>query len=133
MPPPPGPVGPYTVQARIAAAHATAASAAETDWARIARLYEWLALVAPGPVVELNRAAAVAMSEGPERGLELIGEIEGLEDYGPLHAARGELLRRLERGPEAAASFERALELSANPVERRFIERRIAELSAGSR
>jgi RNA polymerase sigma-70 factor (ECF subfamily) len=128
-----GPAGPYTVQARIAAAHATAASAAETNWARIARLYEWLALVAPGPVVELNRAAAVAMSEGPERGLELIGEIEGLEDYGPLHAARGDLLRRLERGPEAAASFERALELSSIPVEGRVFGRRIAELSAGSR
>jgi len=128
-----GPAGPYIVQARIAAAHATAPSAERTDWARIARLYEWLARVAPGPVVELNRAAAVAMSEGPERGLELIGAIEGLDDYGPLHAARGDLLRRLGRGPEAAASFQRALELSANPVERRFIERRVAALSAGSR
>jgi RNA polymerase sigma-70 factor (ECF subfamily) len=84
-------------------------------------------------VVELNRAAAVAMSEGPESGLELIDAIDGLEGYGPLHAARGDLLRRLDRGPEAVSAFERALELSTNPVERRFIERRIAELSAGSR
>ena len=129
-----GPVGPYTVQARIAAAHATAASAEETDWARIARLYEWLARVAPGPVVELNRAAAVAMSEGPERGLELIGEIEGLDGLRaaarrPRRPAAPARARAARRRP----AFERALELSSNPVERRFIERRIAELSAGSR
>jgi RNA polymerase sigma-70 factor (ECF subfamily) len=123
-----GPVGPYTIQARIAAAHATAPSAEETDWTRIARLYEWLERVSPGPVVELNRAAAVAMSEGPERGLELIDAVEGIDEYGPLHAARADLLRRLGRDREAAAAFERALELSANPAERRFIERRIGEL-----
>jgi RNA polymerase sigma-70 factor (ECF subfamily) len=128
-----GPVGPYTVQARIAAAHAAAAGAEQTDWARIARLYEWLARVAPGPVVELNRAAAVAMSEGPERGLELIEAIEGLDDYAPLHASRADLLRRLGRDGEATAAYERALELSANPVERRFLERRIGELSPRSR
>jgi RNA polymerase sigma-70 factor, ECF subfamily len=127
-----GPAGPYTVQARISAAHAAAASADETDWPRIVRLYEWLELVSPGPVVELNRAAAVAMSEGPERGLELIDAIEGIEDYGPLHAARADLLRRLGRDREAAAAFERALELSANPAERRFLERRIGELSPRS-
>ncbi len=128
-----GPVGPYTIQARIAAAHATSPSAEETDWARIARLYEWLERVSPGPVVELNRAAAVAMNEGPERGLELIDAIEGIDDYGPLHAARADLLRRLGRDREAAAAFERALELSANPAERRFLERRIGELSPRSR
>jgi RNA polymerase sigma-70 factor, ECF subfamily len=128
-----GPVGPYTVQARIAAAHASAATPAETDWARIARLYEWLARVSPGPVVELNRAAAVAMSEGPERGLELIDSVEGLDGYGPLHAAQGDLLRRLGRDGEAAAAFSRALELSANPAERRLLERRLAELGASSR
>jgi RNA polymerase sigma-70 factor, ECF subfamily len=128
-----GPVGPHTVQARIAAGHAVAAAAEQTDWARIARLYEWLARVAPGPVVELNRAAAVAMSEGPERGLELIEAIEGLDDYAPLHASRADLLRRLGRDREAAAVYERALELSANPVERRFLERRIGELSPRSR
>ena len=81
-----------------------AATAAETDWARIVRLYEWLARVAPGPVVELNRAAAVAMSEGPQRGLELIEEIEGLDGYQQLHAASADLLRRLGREDEAAES-----------------------------
>jgi RNA polymerase sigma-70 factor (ECF subfamily) len=118
------------VQARIAAAHAVAAAAEQTDWARIARLYEWLAHRAPGPVVELNRAAAVAMSEGPERGLDLIEAIEGLDGYAPFHASRADLLRRIGgRDREAAAAYERALELSANPIERRFLERRIGELS----
>ncbi|HWC09551.1 MAG TPA: sigma-70 family RNA polymerase sigma factor [Solirubrobacterales bacterium] len=124
-----GPVGPYTVQARIAAAHATAASAADTDWARIVRLYEWLSKVSPGPVVELNRAAAIAMAEGPGRGLKLIDALEGLDDYQPLHAARADLLRRLGRDAEAMAAYERALRLSANPAERRYIEARIAESS----
>ena len=123
-----GPVGPYTVQARIAAAHATAASPADTDWARIVRLYEWLSKVSPSPVVELNRAAAVAMAEGPERGLELIDAIEGIDEYQPLHAARADLLRRLGRDAEAAAAYERTLALSENPTERRFIEARTAEL-----
>jgi RNA polymerase sigma-70 factor, ECF subfamily len=124
-----GPVGPYTVQARIAAVHAAAPLAAETDWAKVVRLYEWLAALAPGPVVELNRAAAVAMSEGPERGLELIDAVEGLDGYGPLHAARGDLLARLGRDREAGAAFERALGLSANPAERRFLEGRIEALA----
>ena len=128
-----GPVGPYTIQARIAAAHARAAEAADTDWARIARLYAWLATVSPGPVVDLNRAAAIAMDEGPERGLELIDGIEGLEAYGPLHAARGDLLRRLGREEEAAAAFSQALELSGNEVERRFLERRLAQVGRGLR
>ncbi|HEY5977278.1 MAG TPA: RNA polymerase sigma factor [Solirubrobacterales bacterium] len=123
-----GPVGPYTVQARIAAAHATAPSAADTDWVKITRLYEWLAAVAPGPVVELNRAAAVAMSEGPGRGLELIDAVEGLDEYGPMHAARADLLSRLGRDREAVAAFEHALGLSANPAERRYLEGRIAAL-----
>ncbi len=124
-----GPVGPYTVQARIAAAHASAAHVEDTDWARIVRLYEWLAVLTPSPVVELNRAAALAMSEGPERGLALIDAIEGLDDYQPLHAARADLLRRLGRDAEAGAAYARALELSTNPVERRFIEARLAETS----
>jgi RNA polymerase sigma-70 factor (ECF subfamily) len=124
-----GPGGPYTLQARIAAVHAEAADAAETDWARIARLYAWHMEVAPSPVVELNRAVAVAMSEGPERGLELIDAIEGLDGYQPLHAARADLLRRLGRLGEAAESYRLALELTANPVERRFIERRLAQAS----
>ncbi len=122
-----GPIGPYVVQARIAAAHAAAKRPEDTDWERIVRLYGWLEKVSPSPVVALNRAAAVAMSEGPERGLELIAEIEGIDDYQPLHAARADLLRRLGRNPEAAAAYQRSLELSANPVERRYIEARIAE------
>jgi RNA polymerase sigma-70 factor (ECF subfamily) len=124
-----GPAGPYTVQARIAAVHAEAANASETDWPRIARLYAWLAELAPGPVVELNRAVAVAMCEGPERGLELIEAIDGLDGYQPLHAARADLLRRLDRSEEAAAAYRRALELAANPVERRFLERRLDQAS----
>ena len=122
-----GPVGPYTVQARIAAAHAAAPSSEQTDWARIVRLYEWLAKVSPSPVVELNRAAAVAMSEGPVRGLELIDAIEGIDDYQPLHAARADLLRRLGQDAKAATAYKRALELTQNPTECRFIETRLAE------
>jgi RNA polymerase sigma-70 factor (ECF subfamily) len=124
-----GPGGPYTVQARIAAVHAEATSAAETDWPRIARLYAWLAEVAPGPVVELNRAVAVAMCEGPQRGLDLVEAIEGLDDYLLLHTARADLLRRLDRPREAAEAYRRALELEPNPGERRFIERRLAQTS----
>jgi RNA polymerase sigma-70 factor (ECF subfamily) len=123
-----GPAGPYTVQARIAAVHAEAASAAETDWDRIARLYEWLAEVAPGPVVELNRAVALAMRDGPEVGLAAIDAIEGLDDYQPLHGARAELLRRLDRDAEATEAYERALTLASNPVERRFLERRLGAI-----
>ncbi len=124
-----GPAGPYTVQARIAAVHAEAGIEAETDWERIVRLYAWHLEIAPSPVVELNRAVAVAMCEGPERGLELIGEIDGLDGYQPLHAARAELLRRLGRSGEAAESYRLALALTANPVERRFIEQRLAQAS----
>jgi RNA polymerase sigma-70 factor (ECF subfamily) len=124
-----GPSGPYTIQARIAAVHAEAQTAAETDWARIARLYAWHLELAPTPVVELNHAVAVAMSEGPEQGLELIEAIESLDGYQPLYSARAALLRRLGREAEAADSYRRALELTANPVERRFIERRLAQAS----
>ena len=89
-----GPQGPYTVQAAIAAEHARAATAAETDWPRIARLYRWLAEFDPSPVVELNRAVAVAESQGPDAGLEIIGSIDGLDAYQPLHVARADFLRR---------------------------------------
>jgi RNA polymerase sigma-70 factor, ECF subfamily len=128
-----GPVGPYTVQARIAATHARAARPEQTDWARIVRLYEWLERVAPGPVVELNRAAAVAMSEGPQEGLALIGEIEGLDGYRPLHSARAELLCRLGRDEEAAVAYARALEIPGNEVESAYVERRLAELRVRAR
>jgi RNA polymerase sigma-70 factor (ECF subfamily) len=124
-----GPAGPYTVQARIAAEHARAGSAAETDWPRIARLYLWLAEFSPSPVVELNRAAAVAEADGPAAGLAIIDAIEGLDDYQPYHAARAELLRREGEESRAAAAYERAVELSSNPVQRSFLERRRAELA----
>ena len=122
-----GPVGPYTVQARIAAAHARVERPGDTDWARIVRLYEWLERMAPGPVVALNKAAAVAMSEGPERGLALIDSIEGLDGYRPLHSARGDLLRRLGRDAEAAEAFARALEIPGNEVETAYLEAQLAE------
>jgi RNA polymerase sigma-70 factor (ECF subfamily) len=124
-----GPAGPYTVQARIAAVHAEAPSAAETDWDRIVRLYEWHAEIAPSPIVDLNRAVAVAMRDGPEIGLGLIDAIDGLEDYHPLHSARADLLRRLGHDREAATAYERALTLAPNPVERRFLEQRLAQAS----
>ncbi len=124
-----GPAGPYTVQAAIAAEHARAATAAETDWARIARLYLWLGEFTPSPVVELNRAVAVAESEGPGAGLAIIDAIEGIDEYQPLHAARAELLRRSGDGPGAVAAYGRAIELSANPVQRSFLEGRLAEVA----
>ena len=126
-----GPVGPYTVQARIAATHARAERPGDTDWARIVRLYEWLERVAPSPVVELNRAAAVAMNEGPERGLKLIDAIDGLDEYRPLHAARGDLMRRLGRDSEAADAFARALAIPGNEVETAYLEAQLAEAEAG--
>jgi RNA polymerase sigma-70 factor (ECF subfamily) len=122
------PPGPYVLQALVAAEHATAPDAAHTNWARIRHLYDWLALVQPSPVIELNRAVAIAMARGPERGLEAIDRIEGLDGYRHLHSARADLLRRLGRRDEATAAYRRALELTGNPIERRFLERRLAEL-----
>jgi RNA polymerase sigma-70 factor (ECF subfamily) len=126
-----GPSGPYTVQAAIAAEHARAARPADTDWPRIVSLYELLARAQPSPVIELNRAAAVAMAEGPERGLELMDDpelAEQLADYQPFWSARADLLRRAGRRREAEDAYRRALDLAANPVERRFLERRLTEL-----
>jgi RNA polymerase sigma-70 factor (ECF subfamily) len=120
--------GTYSLQAEIAAVHAHADDPDETDWPRIVELYGELVALAPSPVVELNRAAAIAMAEGPERGLTLIDRIEGLDDYYLLHAARADLLRRDGRPEEAAASYRRALQLATNPVERSFFERRLAEV-----
>src|SRR5882762_829603 len=125
------PPGPYALQAAIAAVHAQAPTAAATDWGQIAALYGALARVHPTPVVELNRAVAVAMSGGLERGLALVdgldqrGELTG---YHLLSAARAELLRRLGRHAEAAASYRRALELVSNDAERRHLERRLREV-----
>jgi RNA polymerase sigma-70 factor, ECF subfamily len=116
--------GPYQLQAAIAAVHSEDIS----DWDAIAALYGRLAQLAPSPIVELNRAVAVAMTAGPDEGLELIDRIEGLDDYHLLHAARADLLRRLDRRDEAAGAYRRALELGPNPVERAFLERRLAEV-----
>ena len=126
-----GRFGPYTLQAAIAAVHAQAPSAQATDWGRIVDLYELLAQVAPSPVVDLNHAVAVAMRDGPARGLALIEAILGrgeLEDYYLAHAARADLCRRLQRTADARASYRRALELTRQEPERRFLEHRLAEL-----
>jgi RNA polymerase sigma-70 factor (ECF subfamily) len=127
-----GAPGPYVLQAAIAAEHAHASRPDETDWSKIASLYELLARAQPSPVIELNRAAAVAMAEGPDRGLELMEDgalDQDLADYLPFWSARGDLLRRARRPGEARDAYSRALELATNPVERRFLERRRSELS----
>ena len=123
--------GPYTLQASIAAVHAEAPSAAATDWAQIVGLYDVLARVDPSPVVALNRAAAVAMRDGPAAGLTLIDDILArgeLRDYHLAHSARADLCRRLGRTAEARAAYERALSLTRQEPERRFLEGRLAEL-----
>lgn len=123
--------GPYTLQAAIAAVHAEAPSPAATDWAQIVSLYDLLAQAVPSPVVELNRAVAVAMRDGPAAGLALIDAILArgdLADYHLAHAARADLCRRLGRTADARASYERALALTQQEPERRFLERRLADL-----
>jgi RNA polymerase sigma-70 factor (ECF subfamily) len=123
--------GPYSVQAAIAAVHAQAERAEETDWAQIAGLYGVLMRMQPSPVVELNRAAAVAMAEGCEAGLRLLDELEGrgeLRGYYLLPAARADMLRRLERFGLAAEAYEEALKLAAGDAERRYLQRRIDEM-----
>lgn len=127
--------GPYTLQAAIAAVHAEARNAASTDWAQIVALYDVLLLADPSPVIELNRAAAVAMRDGPAAGLALIDAIlvrGDLPDYLPVHVARADLCRRLGRVDEAIVSYERALELAKQEPEKRFISRRLRELRATS-
>jgi RNA polymerase sigma-70 factor (ECF subfamily) len=123
--------GPYALQAAIAGVHAEATDAATTDWGQIVALYSVLLRVDPSPVVELNRAVAVAMRDGPEAGLALIDAILArgdLADYYLAHSARAEFCRRLGRTAEARKSFERALELARQEPERHFLERRLAEL-----
>jgi RNA polymerase sigma-70 factor (ECF subfamily) len=124
-----GVVGPYSIQARIAAEHARAERAGDTDWRRIELLYAQLTRIQPSPVIELNRAIAVAMDKGPEAGLALIDAIEGLDRYAPFHVSRADLLSRIGRDADAAAAYRRGLELSTNPVQQAFLEARIAELS----
>ncbi len=116
--------GPYQLQAAIAAAHAE-----ERPWAEIVALYDRLSELDPSPIVRLNRAVAVALAGDVDEGLALMDELEGLEGYHLLHAARADLLRRLDRREEAALSYRRALELTANEPETRYLERRLAEVS----
>jgi RNA polymerase sigma-70 factor (ECF subfamily) len=123
-----GVVGPYSIQARIAAEHARAQGAEETDWRRIGLLYGQLRRIQPSPVIELNRAIAVAMDEGPEAGLELIDAIEGLDRYAPFHVSRADLLGRLGRDEEAVEAYRAGLDLSTNPVQKAFLERRVEKL-----
>ena len=128
----PGRPGPYALQAAIAAVHAEAPSAAETDWPQVAGLYLELLKQLPTPVVALNRAVAVAMAYGPDQGLELVDELaaEGtLDGYHLLHAARADLLRRLGRSGEARTAYELALATATNPVERAFLAQRLDETS----
>jgi RNA polymerase sigma-70 factor (ECF subfamily) len=124
--------GPYTLQAAIAAVHANAPTAADTDWAQIVGLYDVLLRTDPSPIVELNRAAAVAMRDGPAAGLALVEAILArgdLADYYLAHAARADLCRRLDRVPDARAAYKRALGLARQSPARRFLERRLRELS----
>ena len=124
-------VGPYQLQAAIAALHAEAASSTETDWPQIAALYGELARIQPSPVVQLNGAVAIGMSEGPERGLALIDQLGTsgeLDRYHLFHAARADMLRRLGSFEAAADAYRRALALMANGVERAYLERRLADL-----
>ncbi|HEY4565592.1 MAG TPA: RNA polymerase sigma factor [Thermoanaerobaculia bacterium] len=123
--------GPYTLQAAISAVHAAAPSAAATDWGQIVGLYDLLARMVPSPVVELNRAVAVAMRDGPEAGLALVDAILArgeLADYHLAHSARADLLRRLGQASEAAEAYRQALALARQETERRFLEGRVREL-----
>jgi RNA polymerase sigma-70 factor, ECF subfamily len=125
--------GPFALQAAIAALHCQAARPEETDWPQIAQLYDVLERVQPSPVVSLNRAVAVAMAEGPRRGLALLDRLAAagdLDGYHLLHAARADLLRRVGSSAEAVRSYARALALATNSSERRFLERRLREVQA---
>jgi RNA polymerase sigma-70 factor, ECF subfamily len=124
--------GPYLIQAAVAAVHANAASVESTDWAAIVALYDALLALQASPVVELNRAVAIAMRDGPARGLTLVDAIltrGDLREYRFAHAARADLCRRLGRSDEARKSYQRALELTSQGAERRFLERRLAQLA----
>ena len=126
-----GRFGAYTLQAAIAAVHAESSSVASTNWRQITRLYDQLLRIQPSPVVELNRAVAIAMSEGPEQGLRLIDDLLArgpLSNYHLAHSARADLCRRLGRIPEARASYDKALTLAHQEPERRFLARRLEEL-----
>jgi RNA polymerase sigma-70 factor (ECF subfamily) len=129
------PAGPYQVQAAVAAVHARSRRPEETDWREIVRLYGLLATLTPSPVIALNRAVAVAMAEGPERGLQIIDRLAAsgeLDRYHLLHSARADLLRRLGRYPDAARAYRRALELATNSAERAFLAARLAAVGGES-
>lgn len=129
-------IGPFTLQAAIAAVHAEAPSSKETDWEQIVGLYDVLLSILASPVVALNRAVAVAMRDGPAEGLTLVDDIldrGNLDDYHLAHAVRADLSRRLGRLEEARSGYERALALTEQEPERRFLRRRLAELRAGPR
>jgi RNA polymerase sigma-70 factor (ECF subfamily) len=128
--------GPYQVQAAIAAVHAEAPAAEETDWAEIVALYDRLLAMTSSPVVALNRAAAVSMRDGPEAGLRLVDDLASdrqLERYHLLHSARGAMLDRIGDHAGAAEAFRRALDLATNPVDRRFLQRRLDEVTRYAR
>src|SRR5207237_6820666 len=128
-----GALGPYGLQAAIAACHARAATPGDTDWPRIVALYDAVAQLAPSPIVELNRAVAVGMAFGPDAGLDLVDALVGepsLKSYHLLPAVRGDLLRKLGRAQEARAEFERAASLTENLAERTLLTRRAAECAA---
>jgi RNA polymerase sigma-70 factor, ECF subfamily len=127
-----GQLGSYTLQAAIAAVHAEAQSAAETDWAQIVALYDVLVRLESSPIVDLNRAVAIAMRDGPLAGLQQVDAIltrGDLSDYHLAHAARADLCRRLGRGAEAKDSYQRALAIAKQEPERRFLEKRLSELN----
>lgn len=120
--------GVYQVQAAISALHAEAATPDATDWPQIAALYGTLAVMLPSPVVEVNRAVAIAMAQSPTAGLNLLHRIEGVEDYYPYHLARADLLRRTNQREAAADAYERALNFCTNSAERAYLQRRLDEM-----
>ncbi len=125
------PTGPYAIQGAIAAVHAEAPNTQETDWAQIVGLYDALLALDPSPIIELNRAVAVAMLRGPEAGLTIVRQIldrGDLKNYALAHAAAADFARRLNRNKEAKAAYEKALSLTRQEPERRFLQRRIEEL-----
>jgi len=131
-----GDPGPYQLQAAIAAVHAMAATAADTDWRQIALLYERLMTIDRSPVIALNHAVAVALGRGLDEGLRALDAINAsgeLDDYHLLHAARADLLRRMDRRDEATAAYSRALELATNAVEREYLRRRLREIAPDGR
>lgn len=123
--------GVYTIQAAISAVHADARTAVDTDWSQIVALYDILLRADPSPIIQLNRAVAIAMRDGAEARLAIVDEIVGrgdLESYHLLHSTRGELLRRTGQGEEAEAAFRRALELARQEPERRFLQRKLQDI-----